>query len=185
MSLNETPEFSFAGYDFIFGHYPYSFYEDRLPLNTTIVTLLRDPVARVLSQYAYDSEFGYWPDETYTEAVKGMMLEEWLEYEPAGKRWQNVMTRYLCDGIMADISTAMEHLNRIDVVGFLDEFDGLQVAANKLCEVERITAPTVVGRYNMANYPVRLSDLKPALLGQIQRENALDIILYNYAKELA
>jgi len=182
MVYAETVDFDFAGYDFISGHYPFKFYRDKLDSDTILVTLLRDPVVRVLSQYAYESEFGYSPDDEYTAAVKGMSLEDWMDYEPARRNWNNLMVRYLTGG-RRNIAVAMENLDKFDVVGFLDAHNGLQTAIKKISELAAVKAPTCLGMWNRASNPVALRDLPPSMLGRIQWENALDTILYEYAME--
>ena len=176
------PDIDFSPFDFISGHYPYTFAE-RLN-NPVILTMFRDPVARVLSHWAYVHEFGYHHDPVYTKWAREAILEEWLSSPYSEHAASNLMTRFLCNRKDDDLDLAMENLESVDWIGFLDDPNGLQETSDQFLEYVDKDKVAVVGRYNATNHPVHLSLLASQTLWLIQEMNHKDIILYNRAREI-
>jgi len=172
----------FSVHDLIVGHYPFQFAE-RLR-DPVIMTMFRDPVARVLSHWSYVHENGYHFDLTYTAWAKEHTLEDWLASDYSEYAANNLMTRFLIDRVHARLPEAMHNLEQVDYIGFLDDWNGLQDTADQFLEYVDRDKIKVDGRYNASNDPIRLSRLKPETLADIQARNALDILLYQRAREL-
>lgn len=178
MSWQEAQQFDFSGYDYIAGHYPYCLME-RLPDDTRVVTLLRDPVARVLSHYAYVHEHGYWRNPAYSTFCKQATLEQWLASDVTTAH-SNLMARFM-DDRLALPDDAEGVLSQVDYVGFQDVPNSLQEVAYRMAHDMGFYPPLVKGIYNASmGYP--LSELRPATLRHIQAMNGYDKELYDAAR---
>jgi hypothetical protein len=172
----------FQDFDLITGHYPFQFAE-RLR-DPVIMTMFRDPVARVLSHWSYVHEYGYHFDPAYTDWTKAHTLEDWLANDYSQHAANNLMTRFMVDRIHDRLPEAMHNLEQVDYIGFLDDWNGLQETADRFLEYVDRDKVKVEGHYNANNNPIGLSDLKPETLADIQERNALDMLLYQRAREL-
>ncbi len=175
------PDVRFHDYDLIIGHYPYSF-GNRLD-DPIIFTMLRDPVARVLSHYSYVKQYGYHHDPAYTEFMKTASIQDWLDSDYSARAANNLQTRFFCDRIDDDLDRALRHLERIDWVGIFDDPHGLQENLDGFLRLIDKGIVPVEGRYNASDHPILLSELDATLLLELQQRNAKDLALYYSAKE--
>lgn len=179
MSYEDALNFDFGDYDWIAGHYPIGL-AAKLPEDTIKVTLLRDPVMRVLSHYAYLHENGLWTEPEYSEFCKGASLEEWLDSLRGQQDAYNHMTSFFTDEnktIFTDEEIGA-WLESFDVIGFVNEANGLQNAANSLFQLLDRQPPVVQGTYNASSFGTLLSTLQPSTLDTLQRYNQVDLNLY-------
>ncbi|NJR66595.1 MAG: sulfotransferase family 2 domain-containing protein [Leptolyngbyaceae cyanobacterium CRU_2_3] len=65
------------------------------------VTVLREPIARLISHYEYIRRM---PEDPFYPAVKDMTLEEFAEKLPVGRLKKNVQTYYLAKLIAFDLT---------------------------------------------------------------------------------
>ena len=139
---------------------------------------------RVLSHWAYVHQYGYHYDPDYTDWAKTHTLDDWLASDYSARTANNLMTRFLNDRLDDNLMRAMAHLEQVDVIGFLDDWDGLQTLADYVLEYIDRDKVRVDGWYNASDDPMRLSRLRPATLAQIQERNQKDIVLYERAREI-
>jgi hypothetical protein len=172
------------GSDYYVGHWPASIMY-RLPENCIKVTLLRDPVERVVSHYNYVHQYGYHYDDDYSEFARNATFEEWLHSHYAQRAASNLQTRFLCDRETADLDRAIEALHQFDAVGVLLEArKHYQYVMNRVCDLMFIDAPLVAGHYNVSNKDVRLDDLPSELYAELVERNAKDMALVREAKRM-
>lgn len=172
---------NFRVYQLVVGHYPYTF-ADQLT-DPALVTMMRDPVARVLSHYAYDHQYGYHIQPEYTRFVKQASLRQWLDSPYSERRANNLMTRFFNDRVHDNLGKAIQHLKQFDWIGFLEDPHALQETSDDFLRyIDRHTVP-VEGRYNATDHPVLLSELNPAMLSELQERNQKDLELYHAARE--
>ncbi len=177
----DLPGVDFRAYDIITGHYPYTF-ADRLD-DPIIFTMLRDPVARVLSHYSYVRQYGYHHDPDYTEFMKEATIRQWLDSQYSIRAANNLQVRFFCDRLEDNLDRALQHMERIDWIGIFDDPHGLQENLDGFLRLLDKDIVAVEGRYNASDYPVLMSELEPVLLAELQERNANDLVLYYAAKE--
>lgn len=177
----EKPLDYWLGFDYISGHYPLSFAEQFWTADIDILTvmLFRDPVARVLSHWAYIHKEGYWRNPEYTAWVRNATLEEWLMNLNTIAH-TNLQARFLHDRLNFD---GVQALSRVDILGIQNRVDGLQDAMDMMCQVLNKPSPQITNIANIS-YGVPLYNLKPETLAQIQQLNQVDIALYEIVKDI-
>jgi hypothetical protein len=154
------------------GHVPYGLYRERLPGDTRYITLLREPVDRVISHYYRHL------------AGKAGTLPDALE--SGMPQLTNLMTRFLCghidilgelpDGALDD---AKANLEGFTFVGFQERFD-----ESLLLLLERIGVPQLAygaSRHVSESRP-SLDDLAEEERAIIAAHNQLDVELYRWAR---
>lgn len=135
------------------------------------VTLLRDPVARTLSNYRMARRKGTAAED----------FDAWLE-GPMARRQAQVYLRYLAgsndiaeDAVSSALELAQSRLARIPLVGFLDDLEGFVRAYRALFGV-KLRMPQL----NMA--PDEAPDLTPDQTKRLQQLCRPDIALWDAAR---
>ncbi len=164
-------------YDYIAGHYPLSFIDQFNEYGVDIVTvmLFRDPVARVLSHWAYVHKHGYWRDKVFTKWLKKATFDDWL-FSDITHAPSNLQAKFLSDRVSRPDSS-LNQLARIDVLGIQNREDGLQDAMDILCAIIHKSPPQINNIANVS-YGMPLYNLLPTTLALIQELNSVDIALY-------
>ncbi len=137
-----------------------------------IVTMMRDPVARTISNYRMAVGAGVIESD----------VDAWLE-GPVGRSMAEVYLRYLsgCNLVPQDqkdrhLCLALEHFERVELVGFIDD---QKTFANRFAQSfgPHLTMP----RYNVAKGPeVRLTDRQ---MDQLRFNCAADLEIYAAAEQ--
>ena len=163
----------------LIGHFWYGMAED-LPFPADYVTMLRDPVPRVLSLYAhrtahhgldrsladYLSDARDWEvDNGQTRRLAGPGGDRDARFSPATP---------------ALLERAKENLRSFRVVGVTERFDEFVA----LLSLELGWRPLAYFPRNVSEGRPRERDLDPPVLEAIRERNALDLELYAYAGEL-
>lgn len=160
------------------GHLIYGVH-DCLPQGGTYITMLRDPVKRVLSSYQFILRRPLHPLHRKLKA-KGIGVEEFLNY--TAKR-QNLQTKMLagvpyvgpCDE--GTLERAIEHAEKsFTVVGLSERFQEslLMIAATYGWKI-----PYYENRKVSKNRPA----IDPAMIELIRQHNPQDLALYEYGKK--
>ncbi|MEO1300527.1 MAG: hypothetical protein AAFW75_33125 [Cyanobacteria bacterium J06636_16] len=176
------------------GHYGYSACQLFMPEYTTL-TVIRDPVERVVSQYTYWKTKSEESLENSTAAEKSLAalarrlpLRDFLETE------HPLITRLFHDGQARPLATdfgcelegqslkelALSHLEMINYVGVTEAF-GLFLRV--LCERFGWHHSPQLQLLNTAR--LQADDLDEATLAAIIARNEVDLVIYKRAKELA
>jgi hypothetical protein len=121
LDFEQFPQDELAGCDYVTGHMPFGIHR-RLPRPSLYIVLLREPVARLLSNFRFGIDRGKWSRETPIEALF-----------KDGKLVDNLQTRQLsglgdCSApcTAATLALALENLrSHYAVVGLTEHFDDL------------------------------------------------------------
>jgi hypothetical protein len=177
------------------GHMGFGLHEF-LPQRSVYITMLRDPIDRVISHYYYGiSKSPRAPDLCNKVTSQPISLEE---YVSSGIRLlnDNGQTRLLSavDGTIWDkavgfgqcpiemLEKAKRNLQEhFAVVGLLERFDETILLFKRTLGWKRI--PFYVKRRATPNRP-RKEDIPAHILHLVEEYNELDIMLYNYAREI-
>jgi len=165
----------------LLGHYPYIVHR-ALPNPTKVITFLRDPVQRVVSNLLHTQK-----NEV---RFQKMSIEE--IYNRAGHwHFQNLQTRFLCDhhdGISMRFTSnlklgkpavekAIKNLEQLYFVGVTENFD---LSIQKLKKISGLKFKKSV----YVNKSKSQANVSAEFLRIIENDNELDIILYNKALEI-
>lgn len=162
----------------LYGHLPYGVHE-YIPRPCSYVTIVREPVSRVISAYKYVLKTAHHRD--HDEVVgEGIGLEEYIKSFWPDERISR-QTRQLCnkyDGPLDehDLERAKDNLERFLVVGLTERFEETFVLLRRTL---RLRLPFYVTRNVSPSLPV------PAgVRDRIAELERFDIELYDYAREL-
>ncbi len=177
-------------YAAIVGHLPYSFFVNLpLPAKASHITVLREPVSRLISYYHYirSSETHYLHDWVVNEDVS---LQAFFESQPT-MEIDNLQLRFLCSTDCSNVpiggctksmlAEAKENLqSHFAVVGLQEYFTQSLVLTARTLGWTHITNPEI----NRAPVKPKSSDRDEATLNLIRSSNELDIELYDFGKQL-
>ena len=174
---------------FVSGHVGFGLHEF-LNRPCSYITVLRDPVERVISYY-------YFLLRNQNPIVKNKTLPEFVETFGGV---HNSMTCYLSgltlqsqlQGLNVDLKSQQfdqETLakakinlkNHFKVVGFVDRFDETCIL---LKQILGWNIPSFYVRKNVAKHPKPHREISPETINLIHKFNQLDLSLYNYAREI-
>jgi glycosyltransferase involved in cell wall biosynthesis len=184
-AVADLPEAERRAFRLVAGHMAFGIHA-LLPGPSTYVTLLRDPVDRVVSHYHYTRSR---PDDPgHARALEGVRsLEDYVHRSPYARLVNDGQTRLLgfrleVGPVVPDreaLARAKDVLDRDDVVvGLQDRFD------ESLLLMVRAFGwgyPAVIDD-NVGRDRPRLEDLAPSTVELIREHNALDVELYEHAR---
>lgn len=165
------------------GHIPYGLFRAHLPRDSRYVTVLRDPVERILSHY-----HGHIRRTDRTEAlglVTAESLQEALELRPSDL--SNLATRFLCGDpspmgeLPADaLDRAKANLRDFEFVGITERFDESIVLMQRA-----LGLPTVLyERLHVSPDRPSADEISEEDRSLIVEMNTLDRELYSFARTL-
>jgi hypothetical protein len=152
-----------------------------LPRPATYLTVLRDPIDRIISHYYFVQRD---PEHYLHQIVQGMSLEEYVT-SGCSTEIYNDQTRLLVGAPIETgqpsaeiLAVAKQNLDRhFAVVGLTEEFDRSLILM-KRCFGWR--SPFYIKR-NVTRHPTK-AKISPATLQVIEQHNQLDQALYRYAQ---
>lgn len=156
-------DFPIIAHKIVSGHFPFWFFQNKDPDfdHSFFVTILREPVDRVLSHHQF------W---------KGMGLSLSPLDIPS-----NLLCKLLCsDSSLSGeelLQNSIKNLQKMDCIIFFENFDR---GVKKLFQKLNLAVPHEIPKYN-ASTPKQTFDEQ--VIQQIRELNSLDIRLYKYAKE--
>jgi len=183
--FKKLPERKRYSYDLVKGHLAHELLDFVHP-ECVKVTVLREPVERIVSHYYYakrnpahylhgkihDSDMGL---EEYASSDLSGELRNWYTTHYSGMTAEDAES---CPE--ESVANAFEVVNRYDVVGFLDNFptfaETLRSLANLRCEYQNV-------KVNATEDRPALDRVDPAALATIQQVNHLDIALYQKIRD--
>lgn len=202
----QTPESPSPAPDvqFVTGHLDFDC-ADRFAQRPTVVTVLREPIARALSAYGYyrgndehlfsilrDDLFAaeYESRRRFTDRARQLGLRRFLREEEATARaWlSNVQTRQLAGASCADLKdhdprlleTALAHFRRCDLVGLVERLDETLLLLGDMMGWGRIGP---LSHLNKTPY-TGADEVDAESLDILRAWNALDLRLYDAARAL-
>jgi len=187
--IKAIPPEEFANYRLFRGHLAYTNLLELLPSGKRMinVTVLREPIARVISHYEYIRRM---PGDPFYEAVKDMTLEEFAYKLPAGSLKKSLQTYYLAKLLKFDLSglppeeifeLAKQSLDQCAFVGLVERF---QDSLYLLSYIFGWNPIINTRRENAAKSQSPLDNLPPTTLAALKENSAYDIELYQYAKAI-
>ena len=172
-----------VGHRCIVGHVPYSgTLFERPDCAYQLVTVLRDPVRRLLSKYRYNRHKP--GDHCSVDQDLGSYLDS-----PAGRSSGTEYLRYFCGsplGEVADVplpelvSRAKANLDRVGLIGFLDTLDDFALKFRAMSG-QRLRIP----HKNRTLVPGSEPPIDPATYRKMEELCRIDIEIYQYARRLA
>jgi hypothetical protein len=174
------PESRRSEFRCVMGHMPFGIHE-HVPGKSGYLTVLRDPVERILSQHG---QYNRMVQNQEIKADRLLSLEEYLDLKPS--TLDNHQTRFLLGPAYQDRSDR-DRFERVrknlekhfSLVGVLESFDETVLILNKLM------GWSCVGfrRRNVGSLRSSRDEISPALLERMKEMNDLDFRLHAYAKE--
>jgi len=187
--FNELSENRKGAIKFISGHIGFGVHEF-LQRPYTYITVLRNPIDRVVSQYYFLLTKKNFKEQNKT-------FEEFLQTEIRGR---NLMTLYLSGALLKNklysSNTGVNYLkctdetlklaksnlkNYFKVVGLLEKFSETCILLKQILGWD---IPPFYGKSNVCKNRPLTSDLSKNTLRLIETSNEFDIQLYDYAKEI-
>ncbi len=150
------------------------------------VTMLRDPVERVLSSFSYirslPSHFLY--EEMHASE---MSLKKFLTWKKSQFEVENQQTKLLAGvfntkkACTQDVyKQAVEHLEKYCLVGLTEHFAQSLTMFENILELEHAEVP----KSNVTHQRLRRTEIEPDVLEEIHRRNQYDLALYSKAEKL-
>lgn len=151
------------------------------------VTVLREPVSRVISHYEYIRRT---PDDPYYESVSQMSLEEFATGEGPGRVGKNVQVYHIARLLQYDIGSlepedalalAQKSLHLCAYAGILERFQESLFLLSYIFGWKPIVNSR---RENVAKSKTPLSEIPPEVLARIREAMWLDRALYDDGCEI-
>jgi hypothetical protein len=186
--LAKLPKEDVAKYRLFRGHLGFINLPDLVPGKQIVnVTVLREPIARVISHYEYIRRM---PGDPHYQAVKDMTLEEFSQKLTAGKVGKNIQTyhvaktlRFDLDGLTPDeiLEIAKESLDQFAFVGLVERFQDSLFLLSYIFGWKPILNSR---KENAAKKKKSEDELPASTLEVIKETTRLDHELYHYAREI-
>lgn len=173
--LREPEKHGLGNLRFVTGHVPYGLHAI-IPRPCVYITILRDPVERILSHYYYAASE---PRHHAYEAIRSgkITLTEYAQ------KLANGQTSYLSGQKPSPeaLATAKENISRhITLTGLTERFDETLV----LLAAEFGFEPTTYTRANVTRRRPSTADISEETYDVLRKSNALDMELYRHAEKL-
>ena len=163
----------------IIGHLPHGIHEAMSWPAATYLTVLRNPLERVVSHYGY--HLAETLDPQHRLAAEHS-FEEWLDAQPDAR---NLMVQFLSGRKSAsptreDLELAKNNLSSYGVVGLLEHFESTLLLLQHFLGFEDLSYELVKVTPNR----LKVYDFSAEEIAKARRANALDLELYRFAQEL-
>jgi len=158
------------------GHMPFGFAE-HFPGPSEYVTLVRDPIARVISDYYFCRKN---PSNPAHEAATALSLREFVERGYASS--QNCYARWLSNAVFGAkfhdqnemLQSAMNNLAQFSFIGITEQFD---LSVERLCQRYGL-APQATSEANRNDATPEARHVSEEEHEVLNRLNKLDLIIY-------
>jgi len=198
--FKNLPEMERSNKKVYFGHYPYGLH-NYIPRPCSYITILREPIERVISLYSYvykDPTHPFYGKFDFNKIPISHFVESGMTLET-----DNEQTRFIsgidpefgqCSSEM--LETAKDNLRKKFLVVGLSEYFDETVLLIKLALGWRIPLKLSIKKYlfstsspyyentNVSKHRIHREDLSDYDLNIIRKYNEFDIQLYNYAEKL-
>lgn len=149
----------------VVGHHQFGLHT-HIPRPSQYITVLRDPVDRVISDYYFDLKF------------HGKKIEDW-PIQPFIKHFSNRQTRWIAGNDQEDLALAKANLNDHFIFAGLTEWfdESLFIMKQKLGWQD-----ISYKKYNVNEKRSKVDQVSDDVLDEIKKHNQLDIQLHAYVK---
>lgn len=184
---NEITDEQLAGYRFIRGHLPYDLVIPRLPKQPRIITFLREPITRLISNFQMRQRVSD-PLVGLQSTLRNLSLEEFLDRPDLVPVFANRATRLIGGTdrsrkgeVIPNLELAKERLATFDFVGIVEHFND---SLDLFCHV--FDFPPIRTERNLNISPNReaRSDISAKILERIAEMESPDIELYKLGVQL-
>lgn len=182
LDLPAVPKETWATLTCITGHYPYGIHEYLEGRPYRYITMLREPISRVISTYYYMLRDTTHPGHQQL-VDSGQSLDEWVERRENAALF-NQQTSVLAGVFPAPSMTqelfesARDHLeHNMDSVGLTEDFDRSLMSYQKLMGWHNV----LYVRQNVTSNRPDRSQTDPGTIQRIRDMNQLDLALYEIA----
>lgn len=156
------------------------------PKDTTMITLMRDPLARIVSHYYYYQR-NEEPDQRLRALALSTSLLDWVTRSNLTEM-DNGMTRRISGDLnlpcgkltSATLEKAKENLSRFAVVGLTERFEESQILIHRAIDLPYTRYTSA----NVRNSAERRTEIPAGTLDLVREYNHYDIELYAYAQQL-
>ena len=186
--IANIPQLQLETYRLFRGHLVFVDLPGMLPQRNFVnVTMLRDPIARVISHYEYIRRT---PGDPHYEAVSNMTLEEFCQRLTVGKVGKNIQTFYIAKTLRFNLErlspqevleVAKESLDRYAFVGILERFQDSLFLLSYIFGWKPILNQR---KENASATKTTYDGLPQSTIDHIREHSLLDIELYEYAQEI-
>jgi hypothetical protein len=162
----------------VYGHNRFGVHEE-IHVPSTYITMLRDPVSRVISTYYFILAR---KQNRMHHKIKNMSLEDFVSSNDPQLMIpvSNHQTRYLSGESIPDLQKAKENIeNHFSVVGITEMFDESIFLMKKELGWKNI----FYTKQNVSTNRPKRDQISKETLEMIKSKNDLDYELYNYAKQ--
>ncbi|WP_088891886.1 sulfotransferase family 2 domain-containing protein [Leptolyngbya ohadii] len=184
----KIPKDELKNYRLFRGHLGFINIPDLLPGKRVVnVTILREPIARVISHYDYIRRM---PGDPHYEAVKDMTLAEFAQKLTAGKVGKNIQTyhvakamRFKLDDLTPEetLTLAKESLDSFAFVGLVERFQDSLFLLSYILGWKPILNSR---KENAAKKKKSFDEIPAETLEIIKANSLLDLELFHYAQEI-
>ena len=169
----------------ISGHVVWGIHE-WLPRSFIYITILRDPIDRILSTYSYVLSSA--THRLHDEMVNGAMgLEEFLEWDKGAIEVSNLQSKLLSDmypyrekHMPTVCAKAKYNLKHYCLVGLTEQFDKSLKMFSSLFRWKNVK----IERDNVTPNRIRREDVSPRTIRKIEEQNQYDLELYAFGQQL-
>jgi hypothetical protein len=176
-----------ASYRFIRGHLPYDMVVPRLPKHPRIITFLREPVIRLISNFNMRQRVSD-PLQGLQSTFQSLTLEEFLCRKDLMAIFSNRATRLIAGNTVGrdgeeipNLELAKKRLAEFDFVGIVENYDD---SLNLFCYV--FGFPPIQGNrvLNVSPDREKRKEISQATMDRIAETEWADIELYKFGREL-
>lgn len=150
----------------VIGHHPFGLHRS-IPKDCKYITMLREPVDRVLSDYYFDLKF-------HNKKAADSPIEKFIE------TYANRQTRWIAGNDREDLELAKSNMKRYFIaVGLTEWFDESLFIMKRKLGWNDISYK----KYNVNEKRSKTREVPQNVIDHIKLKNTLDLQLYRYAKK--
>ncbi len=184
---NEITDEQLAGYRFIRGHLPYDLVVPRLPKEPRIITFLREPITRLISNFQMRQRVSD-PLVGLQSTLNRLSLEEFLDRQDLVRVFANRATRLIggtdrsrTGEVVPNLELAKERISNFDFVGIVEHFnDSLEL----FCHVFGFPPIRTERNLNISPNREARSEISAKTIERIAEVEWADIELYKLGAQL-
>jgi hypothetical protein len=176
-----------ASYRFIRGHFPYDLIVPRLPKYPRIITFLREPVVRLISNFQMRQRVSD-PLQNLQNLLQSITLEEFLTRKELMDIFSNRATRLIGGNTLdhkgmeiPNLKLAKERLAGFDFVGIVENYNDSLALFSYIFDFPPIRGDRVL---NVSPDREKRNEISPSTLKKVAEIEWADVELYKFGSQL-